>query len=129
MLAIQSYDFSVRHIAGKLNVIADGLSRNPNAMCDATHEESDNSIVCLIMENIPITGDSFKEETIKDKELIDLKRAIDTNWHITDLSILKYKNWKDGLSVTSEGLITYYSRILIPFVLRKKYCPRLMLVI
>ena len=120
MLAIQSYDFSVRHIAGKLNVIADGLSRNPNAMCDATHEESDNSIVCLIMENIPITGDSLKEETIKDKELIDLKRAIDTNWHITDLSILKYKNWKDGLSVTSEGLITYYSRILIPFVLRKK---------
>ena len=30
MLAIQPYYFSVRHIAGKLNVIADGLSRNPN---------------------------------------------------------------------------------------------------
>ena len=58
MLAIQPYDFSGRHIAGKLNVIADGLSRNPNTMCDATHEISDNSIVCFIMESIPITRDS-----------------------------------------------------------------------
>ena len=47
-------------------------------MC-VQHKESDNSIVCFIMESILITSDSLREETIKDKELINFKRAIETN--------------------------------------------------
>ena len=34
---------------------------------------------CLILEILPITRDSLRDETIKDKELINIKGAIDTN--------------------------------------------------
>ena len=55
MLALQTFSFSIEHIPGKSNTMADELSRNPNSLSDASKEEDGSSIVCFFFNELPVS--------------------------------------------------------------------------
>ena len=120
MLALQTFNFSIEHIPGKSNTMADELSRNPNSISDASKEEDGSSIVCFVLNELPVSVAELTQSTLEDSELQLLKSAINKNWNVPNSHLLnKYRQWKDQLSIT-DNLIVMGHRILIPSTLRNK---------
>ena len=100
--------------------MADELSRNPNSLIDASKEEDGSSIVCFVLNELPVSVAELTQSTLEDSELQLLKSAINKNWNVPNSHLLnKYRQWKDQLSIT-DNLIVMGHRILIPSTLRNK---------
>jgi len=118
MLHLQPYQFKIKHISGKQNVLADMMSRNPDENTLSSVAENDKSLVCLILKDIPINESTIIKETEKDGNLQILRKAIEGPWK-NECEIERYKPWKEELSIAENGIIMVGNRILIPSVLQK----------
>ena len=120
------YDFVPQHIPGRINVIADSLSRvTPLEFQDSNAEKDILAVNFLQYSSIEERErDEMLQETNKDKELQSLKHYISTGWPAKrsqiPVSLHPYWNFRDELTVES-GILMKNSKVLIPESLRQKY--------
>ena len=120
------YDFVPQHIPGRINVIADSLSRvTPLEFQDSNAEKDILAVNFLQYSSIEERErDEMLQETSKDKELQSLKHYISTGWPSKrsqiPVSLHPYWNYRDELTVES-GILMKNSKVLIPETLRQKY--------
>ena len=120
------YDFVPQHIPGRINVIADSLSRvTPLEFQDSNTEKDILAVNFLQYSSIEERErDEMLQETSKDKELQSLKHYIYTGWPAKrsqiPVSLHPYWNFRDELTVES-GILMKNSKVLIPETLKQKY--------
>ena len=120
------YDFVPQHIPGRINVIADSLSRVTPLECQDSNAEKDILAVNFLQYSSieERERDEVLRETNKDKELQSLKHYISTGWPVKRSQILvslhPYWNFRDELTVES-GILMKNSKVLIPETLKQKY--------
>ena len=120
------YDFEPQHIPGRINVIADSLSRvTPLEFQDSNAEKDILAVNFLQYSSIEERErDEMLQETSKDKELQSLKHYISTGWPSKrsqiPVSLHPYWNFRDELTVES-GILMKNSKVLIPETLKQKY--------
>ena len=120
------YDFIPQHIPGKINVIADSLSRvTPLEFQDSNAEKDILAVNFLQYSSIEERErDEVLQETNKDKELQSLKHYISTGWPAKRSQIPvflhPYWNFRDELTV-ENGILMKNSKVLIPETLKQKY--------
>ena len=120
------YDFVPQHIPGRINVIADSLSRvTPLEFQDSNAEKDILAVNFLQYSSIKERErDEMLQETSKDKELQSLKHYISTGWPAKrsqiPVSLHPYWNFRDELTVES-GILMKNSKVLIPETLKQKY--------
>ena len=120
------YDFEPQHIPGKINVIADSLSRvTPLEFQDSNAEKDILAVNFLQYSSIEERErDEVLQETTKDIELQSLKHYISTGWPSKrsqiPVSLHPYWNFRDELTVES-GILMKNSKVLIPETLKQKY--------
>ena len=120
------YDFEPQHIPGRINVIADSLSRvTPLEFQDSNAEKDILAVNFLQYSSIEERErDEMLQETNKDEELQSLKHYISTGWPAKRSQIPvflhPYWNFRDELTVES-GILMKNSKILIPETLKQKY--------
>ena len=120
------YDFVPQHIPGRINVIADSLSRvTPLEFQDSNAEKDILAVNFLQYSSVEERErDEVLQETSKDKELQSLKHYISTGWPAKrsqiPVSLHPYWNYRDELTVES-GILMKNSKVLIPETLRQKY--------
>ena len=120
------YDFEPQHIPGRINVIADSLSRvTPLEFQDSNTEKDILAVNFLQYSSIEERErDEMLQETNKDEELQSLKHYISTGWPAKRSQIPvflhPYWNFRDELTVES-GILMKNSKILIPETLKQKY--------
>ena len=120
------YDFVPQHIPGRINVIADSLSRvTPLEFQDSNAEKDILAVNFLQYSSIEERErDEMLQETNKDEELQSLKQYISTGWPAKrsqiPVSLHPYWNFRDELTVES-GILMKNSKILIPETLKQKY--------
>ena len=120
------YDFVPQHIPGRINVIADSLSRVTPLEFQDSNAEKDILAVNFIQHSSveERERDEVLQETIKDKELQSLKHYISTGWPAKrsqiPVSLHPYWNYRDELTIES-GILMKNSKVLIPETLKQKY--------
>ena len=120
------YDFVPQHIPGRINVIADSLSRvTPLEFQDSNAEKDILAVNFLQYSSIEERErDEMLQETNKDEELQSLKHYISTGWPAKRSQIPvflhPYWNFRDELTVES-GILMKNSKVLIPETLKQKY--------
>ena len=120
------YDFEPQHIPGRINVIADSLSRvTPLEFQDSNAEKDILAVNFLQYSSIEERErDEMLQETNKDEELQSLKHYISTGWPAKRSQIPvflhPYWNFRDELTVES-GILMKNSKTLIPETLKQKY--------
>ena len=120
------YDFVPQHIPGRINVIADSLSRvTPLEFQDSNAEKDILAVNFLQYSSIEVRErDEMLQENNKDKELQSLKHYISTGWPAKRSQIPvflhPYWNFRDELTVES-GILMKNSKVLIPETLKQKY--------
>ena len=120
------YDFEPQHIPGRINVIADSLSRvTPLEFQDSNAEKDILAVNFLQYSSIEERErDEVLQETNKDIELQSLKHYISTGWPSKrsqiPVSLHPYWNFRDELTVES-GILMKNSKVLIPETLKQKY--------
>ena len=120
------YDFVPQHIPGRINVIADSLSRvTPLEFQDSNAEKDILAVNFLQYSSVEERErDEVLRETSKHKELQSLKHYISTGWPAKRSQIPvflhPYWNYRDELTVES-GILMKNSKVLIPETLRQKY--------
>ena len=120
------YDFVPQHIPGRINVIADSLSRvTPLEFQDSNAEKDIPAVNFLQYSSIEERErDEMLHETNKDKELQSLKHYISTGWPSKrsqiPVSLHPYWNFRDELTV-ENGILMKNSKVLIPETLKQKY--------
>ena len=119
------YDFVPQHIPGRINVIADSLSRvTPLEFQDSNAEKDILAVNFLQYSSVEERErDEVLRETSKDRELQSLKQYISTGWPAKRSQIPvflhPYWNYRDELTV-ENGILMKNSKVLIPETLRQK---------
>ena len=120
------YDFVPQHIPGRINVIADSLSRvTPLEFQDSNAEKDILAVNFLQYSSVEERErDEVLQENNKDKELQSLKHYISTGWPVKRSQIPvflhPYWNYRDELMIES-GILMKNSKVLIPETLKQKY--------
>ena len=127
------YDFVPQHIPGRINVIADSLSRvTPLEFQDSNAEKDILAVNFLQYSSIEERErDEMLQETSKDKELQSLEHYISTGWPAKRSQIPvflhPYWNYRDELMIES-GILMKNSKVLVPETLKQKYLKFLVVV-
>lgn len=116
-LYLSNFDFTIEHIPGKNNVIADFLSRHPIA-CEKEdlihHEEPSFEKIYFSNVHIPIDRNQLKAETQKDDILCQVIKYTQSAWpHKVDDRFRPYFNRKLDLEV-SDSCLFFGERAVIP---------------
>ena len=120
------YDFVPQHIPGRINVIADSLSRvTPLEFQDSNAEKDILAVNFLQYSSIEERErDEVLQETSKDKELQSLKYYISTGWPTkrSQIPVFLHPYWyyRDELTVES-GILMKNSKVRIQETLKQKY--------
>ena len=123
-LALMRYNFTIKHVNGKDNVIADCLSRAsiPDEECNV-FEKQCTSYINGLLGNLPATDrrlESIKENQHEDEICLKIAEYARTGWpNAKDIppALKQYATFKDEFSVC-EGLLLKAERIVIPASLR-----------
>ena len=122
-LRLQTYDFSIHHIPGKINP-ADMLSINPLPATKTDIKDADetekyiNKIICYSAPKAVSISD-INSESENDETLIKVKDCITKNEWVKLKELQPYYQIKDELAVKG-GIILRGDQIVIPTKLRKR---------
>lgn len=83
LLNIQHFDFELQHIAGKTNLVADGLSRNAPDVGNPDPLENCEYTVCFLLRMSPIDFRRVADETSQDPFLQKIITAVQHGWDAT----------------------------------------------
>lgn len=115
LLQIQKYDIQLIYKPGKQLIIADALSRA--YIKEQTSENFDNEIqaqVCLIISELNVTKEKLNEitsETLKDQELISLKKVILEGWPKNHKKLKDYISHMLNVKKSLQYVMISFSRV------------------
>ena len=112
-LKMMHFDYLIKHVAGKNNVIADGLSR---VFC----QEASNTPQVHFSETC-IDSRTLADETERDRFLQDVKQRIITgNWSNVSKREQPFKKIAMQMSIDDNGCIRFGSRVIPPQSLKRR---------
>ena len=125
LLNIQHFSFSLQHIAGKANYLADVLSRNSDCSVDPTIEESCEHTICFLLKSAPVNLGKIAHSTAVDPTLQQVVTAIQENWPSSSRKLQPYFSMRAELSLkicnqkqgSSSIIVMKGDRVIIPQVL------------
>ena len=79
LVAIQHFNFEIKHIKGTSNVVVDGLSRNP-MLGHPMELETAEYTLCFLLKSLPIDLQQVAEATRTDNHLWTIVDAIKSDW-------------------------------------------------
>ena len=126
MLTLQPFNFSIEHIPGKKNFIADTLSMSPvDDESKALNEERWEYTAFFVNQTItPVTVDEIAKFTAEDNMLCEVKRSIDEGWPAASRkSSPQFFNISHELTcvpVNKSFIICRLDRSVIPVSLRQR---------
>ena len=126
MLTLQPFNFSIEHIPGKKNFIADTLSRSPvDEESKALNEEKCEYTAFFVNQAVtPVTVDEIARFTAEDDLLCEVKRSIDEGWPASSRrSCPQFFNIRQELTCVPVGdffVICRFDRSVIPISLRQR---------
>lgn len=118
---LSGYDFSIKHIKGKDNCLADCLSRMPTTEQDTSDDSADDyTYLNFIDESIPLISlNTVKKETDNDKNLRQIREFIKNGWPNKVDDIFKsYKCRANELTIEND-CVMYGHRLIAPVALRE----------
>ena len=129
LMKMMKFNAQVRHVAGKDNVIADTLSRNPLLHTEEGENESMEEYIDSVKATWPTTDNrlnDIKVATARDATLQVLSEYIINGWPRKDVIPNKVREFQQDpeLSVV-DGIITKGSRIVIPESMREEVLQKL----
>ena len=119
-LLLSTYNYVLRHIQGKDNVIADALSRLPvKTLSFSTMERigQNHSLLKVQIGDLPVTKKELQNETKCEHLLQKVKRYMESGWpsdktHISKEHLTFYEK-REFLSC-EEDILLWNSRIVVP---------------
>lgn len=118
-LILMHYDFEIYYKPGKINYVADALSRLP-VQNDKSPTLNFDSIIHSIYNNTPIHLEKVAEETNKCPILSKIKSYILSNWpNKVESSIKPYFQVRNQLSI-NEGIILMDNKTVVPKSLKNQ---------
>ena len=99
LLNIQHFDFELQHIAGKTNLIADGLSRNAPDVGNPDPLENCEYTICFLLRKSPIDLRRVADETSRDPLLREIVTAVQNGWDGKTKKLHPYYSLRHELSV------------------------------
>jgi hypothetical protein len=118
---LAGYDFTISHIKGKLNTIADSLSRLPLPDNTVSKIESDISVARVFVQQIgvlPILPEQLKYETMHDAEMLSVLNFAKRGWPTTaPPGLMPYYVRRSEISCDNDCLF-WGLRVIIPTKLR-----------
>ena len=124
-LFLAGYSFTIKHIKGELNVLADSLSRLPLADQTASSIElvSEVNTVCLKqIEVTPILADQMVSETKRDPILVKVLDSVRRGWSSDVPPELKPFHVRRQELSCSDHVLFWGLRVIVPTKLRKQVC-------
>lgn len=120
-LRLLPYSFKIRHEKGSLN-IADFISRNASN-CEETDDDYVEDYVNLLVDSslpLSIKLEHVITETNKDEVLQKVRKMIETgNLLHLDTDLNPYRNIKEELTLSNDGLLLRNSKIVVPKSLQR----------
>ena len=119
---LSAYDFTMEHIKGSDNFVADGLSRVPEPLSDVDEAfliHVTNEFCCDPCGDIPISADDVDKATADDEVLRVVMRYMRSDWpdDVTD-TVKPYYRVRHDLTL-ERGCILWKNRVVIPLVFRR----------
>ena len=117
-LVLAAYDYSISHIPGKCNVIADYLSRSSVDGSPSAAEEVVVEVLLLDTDGV-VNADAIAAETKKDSVLSEVLNFTKHGWPttVTDPDLRLFCNRQTEISL-QDGILLWNSRVLVPESLR-----------
>ncbi|XP_054283201.1 uncharacterized protein K02A2.6-like [Macrosteles quadrilineatus] len=121
---LNNYDFDIKYIEGRNNVLADALSRLPSESDIPSREElSAKLLVQEKIDDMALTSKELQEETRKDETFKRVMMFMESQWPQklpNDLSYLSpFFHRREELS-SVKGILMWGNRIVVPQTLQKK---------
>ncbi|XP_043466332.1 uncharacterized protein K02A2.6-like [Leptopilina heterotoma] len=117
---LSGFEYNFKHIKGKSNCIADGLSRLP-IETQVIHGFDDGcEYFNFIESSVPLTAIQLKVETRKDPELSTIYSYVEKGWPIKIESHLKPYEIRKTEIYIDQGVLMWGYRILVPAKFRNK---------
>lgn len=119
-LVLMHYDFEINYKPGKINYVADALSRLPIKSVEVeTKYFNFDTVIHQILENSPIHLEKVAEETEKCPVLKNVRNYVTSNWPKTvENSFQPYYQVRNQLSI-DKGVLLLENRSIIPKALQK----------
>ena len=118
-MVLKAYDFKISHIPGKQNVIADFLSRKSINDISTPEEETDETTILFIQDNVTVKAECVAVETKKDPILRKVLEFTKNGWNVNKIpELLPYYQRRFEISIENEILL-WGERVIIPNSLRE----------
>lgn len=116
---LAGFNYTIEHIKGKNNVIADYLFMAPGQSSREDEKESQSFVMYVAKtKNWPIDNRAVREKTQTDKELQQVIQCIKTQkWPKGDDILVGYRRRKDELRY-EDGLLLWGNRIIVAKAMR-----------
>ena len=117
-IKLMRFDFTIRHIKGEMNVVADALSR---VLIDMSEIDHDMNIGEVNFAEPCVEVDLLRKETLGDRFLCDLKeRILEGRWNSLSAKEKPFKKIAWQLTIDKDELIRVGSKVVPPQALHER---------
>lgn len=115
------YTFNVHYLSGRINVVADALSRRPMEDDSMTEDDNTLNVMSILRETEAIRVSELVEATVQDHTLQKLKSFMQNEWNgkFKDDEMKPYYQVRDELSIV-DGVLCRGEKVIAPTVLRQR---------